>query len=330
MLSGFILAYTYLPGGTLRAFWVARVARIYPLYVIAFLVAAPPFYWGHALNPVKVGVAALALMQAWSPSMALAWNPPGWSLSVEAFFYLLFPWLGVALARLDRRRLVACIALLWLLGAVVPVSAVALLHMRVLSQPRYDSGWLSLVLHNPLLNLPAFLIGVATGRLYLLRGAGRAHAGWRDHWQAPLAPLVVVIGSPLTLVAAARLPWSLGQTELIAPVWAIVLYVLACSRGRSAALLSLPALVTLGEASYALYLLHVPAWFLLTRWIHAPLASRPWACLAFFGAYLLVVVGLSVLVRHYIEQPARHYIRFVFDSGALRLGRHPWPRPSPR
>ena len=46
VLSGFILAYTYLDGrgrlrGTRGQFWIARIARIYPIYVCAWVVAVP-------------------------------------------------------------------------------------------------------------------------------------------------------------------------------------------------------------------------------------------------------------------------------------------------
>src|SRR4051812_45730838 len=44
VLSGFILAYTYLPQrgtGFQRTFWVARFARIYPVYVLGLLLVVP-------------------------------------------------------------------------------------------------------------------------------------------------------------------------------------------------------------------------------------------------------------------------------------------------
>ena len=46
ILSGFILTYSYMsqegsPKTSKRTFWVARFARIYPVYLLGFLIAAP-------------------------------------------------------------------------------------------------------------------------------------------------------------------------------------------------------------------------------------------------------------------------------------------------
>src|SRR5690348_9842412 len=50
VLSGFVLTYTYLGGAApwtrldKRTFWVARLARIYPLYVLSLAMAVPYTY----------------------------------------------------------------------------------------------------------------------------------------------------------------------------------------------------------------------------------------------------------------------------------------------
>src|SRR5579862_9500878 len=74
ILSGFILTYNYSDdeaGGmrvTPRAFWLARFARIYPAYIVGFLLATGPYLWSHhatlAVRAVTVGL-ALSLMQSW-------------------------------------------------------------------------------------------------------------------------------------------------------------------------------------------------------------------------------------------------------------------------
>src|SRR5205085_8617611 len=95
ILSGFILAYNYLGAdGQLRVmrrdFWAAHFARIYPVYLLAFLVASLPsahYLLSHHASPLSTtmtGLAALTLTQAWVPASSDAWNGPGWSLSAEA------------------------------------------------------------------------------------------------------------------------------------------------------------------------------------------------------------------------------------------------------
>src|ERR1700687_392473 len=114
VLSGFVLAYTYLDleRGVVRdrrAFFIARFARIYPVYGVAMLVACVS-YFTSALKSVPVNVAAadvgtslglgLLMLQAWTVKWIALINTPGWSLSAEIFFYLLFLFIAIQMNRL--------------------------------------------------------------------------------------------------------------------------------------------------------------------------------------------------------------------------------------
>src|SRR5579859_3585178 len=106
-LSGFILVYSYegrdySPAG----FWRSRFARIYPAYLFSLLLALPgfiaaldqldlPFFAWSKAHFIPACLLTLTLLQAWIPQGALTWNPVCWSLSVEAFFYGLFPFLKI-------------------------------------------------------------------------------------------------------------------------------------------------------------------------------------------------------------------------------------------
>lgn len=86
VLSGFILAYTYVaPGGTLRAsrasFWVARLARIYPVYLVGLALGGIPlllFRSHHLASLLAAGGATPLLLKAWVPSLGTwnSWDPP--------------------------------------------------------------------------------------------------------------------------------------------------------------------------------------------------------------------------------------------------------------
>jgi peptidoglycan/LPS O-acetylase OafA/YrhL len=72
-------------------------------------------------------------------------------------------------------------------------------------------------------------------------------------------------------------------------------------------------MVRLGEASYALYILHRPLWDWLTRVYPAP-APDASARLPFFLAYLGLLIILSLLALRFVEQPARRAIRQAFTD----------------
>src|SRR6476620_1065253 len=114
ILSGFIMCYVYGAQPNARQFWHARFARIYPLHLfcLAYLTL---FTLGTTLLLTKTGhdpqpfgplgdwIRQLLLLNAWH-HQANAWNVPSWSISAEAFAYLLFP----AITVIRLRHAFAC------------------------------------------------------------------------------------------------------------------------------------------------------------------------------------------------------------------------------
>lgn len=308
ILSGFILAYTYLtPDGQLRgsrrAFWIARVARVYPVYLLGVVIGCGPFLWDrdaptqHLLRLALLPV--LTLTQSWIPALTATWNPPGWSLSDEAFFYALFPLLGVQFGRLARRQVLVALGLLWLLTLIGPTLYLACVPPQAQTSGAY---WEQIVSFVPLLRLPEFLMGVALGRLFVLTPFMPRACRWRGL-------VAVTVGAiALALVFSAYLPYDLFHLSLVDPLFAALIYLLAYQRGHIVQLLSTPIARTLGEASYALYIIHWPVWAWLTHLTGTPAAAAAHP-LSFFLAYLALTVVLSLLVWRLLEQPLRRRIR---------------------
>lgn len=97
VLSGFVLALNYftsfevVESRSIGDFYIARIARIYPLYVVVLIGYGIAFKFD---SPLVVGQHIL-LLQAWNSNSDVAYgmNGPGWSLGVEAFFYAIFPFI---------------------------------------------------------------------------------------------------------------------------------------------------------------------------------------------------------------------------------------------
>lgn len=108
VLSGFILTFSYtnrIQQGSTRylSFLASRIARIYPLHIVTMVAALPlAIVAGWPANSLALQAAAqLTLVQAYVPdkSIYFSFNAPSWSLSVEMFFYALFPVLVIARTR---------------------------------------------------------------------------------------------------------------------------------------------------------------------------------------------------------------------------------------
>jgi peptidoglycan/LPS O-acetylase OafA/YrhL len=330
VLSGFILAYTYhgdREDASLdrRSFWVARLARIYPVYFVGLLLAAPFVFWAHfnsdrpawsVFKILALGGSCGTLTQSWIPPLAVDWNAPGWSLSAEAFFYLIFPFVSPWIWRWNQRQTVMALAGLWLLSLCLPALCCCAVIPGFSDCPATvapSTGWLAkLVAFNPLLRFPEFLLGIALCRLFVLKRQSRlptsSPAG--KHFLPGLA-LIGIIG---VLGCGSWIPYPYLHNGLLDILFAGLIYGLADIDSRSglaktpARLLSMPILVLLGEASYAVYILHVP----LRKWMYQILEwlnPNVHPSMALFVAYTLMTLGVSILVFKLIEEPARRIIR---------------------
>jgi peptidoglycan/LPS O-acetylase OafA/YrhL len=317
LLSGFVLTYGY---GTIdgvaarQRFWQSRCARIYPNYLLSLVLCAP-FVLAHArADPalsllVVTGLAALLLVQAWHPSTVALWNLPSWSLSVEVFLYVIFPW---AIARVQAmRRLLLAALMVWLTTLAAPIIyLLAGSHGWLRSET--ESSWSMFVRTLPPFFVPAFLLGVLLGlhfernhhRVGTTLGAMVSYAG--------------MAGVCALLLLSDLIPFVLNNA-LVLPFFGMVVYGLAVGGGPIARLLSRPALLMLGEASYAIYILQAPiqAWTytvlhrLVARFVNiSPRAE------AFIE--LLTIIVASLVVVRWFERPARRLAMKVFTSRATR------------
>lgn len=325
VLSGFVLAYNYDLGaawsaGTRLRFWIARFARIYPAYVsglvliapfvlyrVLLLDSGPPAGW----ELLTAALNAL-LLQAWAPETALTWNYPGWSLSDEAFFYAVFPFIGVWLWRLRGvGAWLGAAAALWVISMLPPLITIALPvhgfgdipadHFAIPDAAFYPAN---LIRYNPLLRLAEFAAGIVVARLYRHSQTAGNPLDGRGYWL--YLPGLAVAG--LVLAQAGSIPYPLAHNGLLLPPYACLILGLAFAGGPVARWMAWKPLVYLGNASYSMYILHVP----VQAWLQVParrlLGWEPRG-LTWILLYSAAVILLSCLFFHFIEEPAHRRLR---------------------
>lgn len=308
VLSGFILAYVH-AGENERAacdidatrFWRLRFARIAPAYYLALLLALPIVSQVVAQSPasgwsIAAGLASVMLfLQAWWPAYTTFWNFPAWSLSVECLFYVLFPWLARVLARWPATMVLAAAYVLIVLTSAYGPELLS--SAGVLRQTPPDE-WLVPGFF-PVLHLPLFIVGMALARLYLF-GPALSSAPHAAMLGAGVAMLMLIFGGASVLPS-----WTHSHAALT-PVFALIIFG-GAGAARRMPLLTLPAFTLLGEASYSIYILHIPlryCWEILLETVLS-VSLTPW--LDFF-LYFGFVVLVSVAVFRQIETPMRKWI----------------------
>ena len=85
-----------------------------PFFSFAVLTLNIPFFAWAKSHLKLASVLVASLLQAWVPQAALSWNAVAWSLSVEALFYLLFPFLLLLLVRRSQPQLFLIAIAFWL------------------------------------------------------------------------------------------------------------------------------------------------------------------------------------------------------------------------
>lgn len=307
LLSGFVLAYNYSErarAGELDRvrFWKARFARIYPIYLLSLVLGLGTLgkeYGSHTHGMFWAGVVLTPLLlQGWIPAIATFLNTPAWTMSAEAFYYTIFPWL----ARWKRPERLGPHLMrmggIWLLG-IVPGALYMAFNPDGIAHPnRWSFGhWLWALKYTPYAHVASFIFGVMLadvdrmmarpGRLRLWLGLGG------------------FAGIYILLALGPLIPYAVIHDGLLMPLFGCVVLGLA-GENPLATVLGKRPLVFVGEASYSLYLLHFNLWTLIhqTHVLNHLGLSRldPWIS-------YVALIGLALLALHLIEKPAQRYLR---------------------
>lgn len=284
VLSGFVLAWSARRGDTARAFWRRRAAKIYPNYVVAFVISVIGLYaTGHAVG-FLVGAANLGLVQAWwpDPGVYFGANSVSWSLACEAFFYALFPALLPVLRRIRPERLWASAAVCAAAVFAVPVVAALL--------PAERHYWFVYIF--PPVRLLEFVLGIL---MALVVQSGR----WPriPVWSVGVLLVVAYAVTPYFPPDAETSAVTLIPFALLIPAVAV-----ADVEGKRSVWRSRSA-VWLGEISFAFYLVHQSVIVDLMRGLDAQ-GSAPAKASALAVGALVLSLALAGLMHRFVEVPA--------------------------
>ena len=305
VLSGFILVYVYsgreIPKGR---FWRARFARVYPAYAFSLLITAPtlvfslPYMRQAHVPPALVYLSFPLLLESWFPSTLYFWNVVAWSLSVEVFFYLVFPFAMRLLETVETPKLRFWVVFSWLASLAFTLSYFLLRPDNGAAWPNAHDPtlfWLSVVKFNPIVRLPEFLLGMGAGMIFL-----RSRPAPRN-W-----PIFTGFGLLVLAIALQRtIPYAVMHSGLLAPAFALLIFGFATQPAWTN-FLALKPFLLLGEASYSLYLLHSFPMAVMVFLLHLGNAPHP---LRLALLYVLAITLVSIGVFLGIENPLRRLLR---------------------
>jgi peptidoglycan/LPS O-acetylase OafA/YrhL len=305
-LSGFVLAHNYLtqfktvePRAYGQFLWL-RLARLYPVHLFTLLVLLAGVTLA-SVSAVKLTMPGrftatdfmqnLMLVHAWGFSDHISWNGPAWSISAEWFAYLLFPFMAVAIIRMNSTRLI------W---SAIGASYLAMLVLVSHLSPTIDHLATTAALARI---ITQFTAGCLIYRLYML--------GWGQGLRWSWLPWVV-LGSVLLFAWAA--PRHSLHYLLPAPLFGVLLLGLCRSKGLIVRFLSTRPMLFWGEVSYSLYMTHDIIRLIgnkllpVSAYSSAGFTTRA----AVVGTYAFLICGTAIGTYLLVEKPSRDALRRAF------------------
>ena len=320
ILSGFVLAYNYLDRmgrswstrETLHFLWL-RLARVWPVYLVTLHLAVLwiifTLHVGRVPSPDVAKLTAISyvrqvlLVQLWFEPFfdGTSWDGPAWSISAEWLAYLLF---GLLILVIFRMKLATRARTLMVLAVVAQLPPMVLL---------LTSG----VFYTPWSRLPRIVTQFTAGAL-ACAAVRRLELSDRARRVVGYVSLVLIVAmvSVVYLLDAHPITGVLDSGGVVDVLFVPLVMTLAVGVGSLPRLLSTRVMVYGGQISFCLYMVHElvhTAWtwavvqFQLTPW-HS---DSPWKW-NIIGLIAIAVV-LSSLMYHFVEEPARRWMRRMVD-----------------
>ena len=327
VLSGFILVYVYkdrLTRSTTPKFYFTRFARIWPLHIACLLLIAwltqrvlPQSDW-----PWIRTVAHWSLLQGWYPTLhwTTCYNSVAWTISTEAFFYLMFPLLLLGTSRQFCIKY-ACLfpltfgGMIWMANTIEPASAI-----KSIANASLDP--INIVQFFPPFRLLEFMTGMAAGLIFRSRIAApattvKSKINWKVTAKATALETLVFalsVGSFQLLFVCGlfRYLYTIETSGQAMVYWfsysggmffhAAAIYVFARSAGLISRFFGSRVMVFLGEISFAFYMIHYTLIHVVKKefWIGTNFSIGYFAVLT-----LVLSVGVSAWLYYLVEVPAK-------------------------
>ncbi|MGY3520305.1 acyltransferase family protein [Micromonospora sp. PTRAS2] len=327
MLSGFVLTWISKPDERARTFYQRRFAKIYPVHFVTTVIAIFLVAWTYAVPGWQVVTRHVFLVQTWFPDQFsyFGLNGVSWSLACEAFFYLCWPFLVPAIARMTTRGVYITIAVCTVVSIGLP--ALVGKTFALASPPQFEmvpteawggplQYWFAYVF--PPARLPEFVIGIAFA--ILIR---------RGKWFSIGAPAAIV----LCLVA-----WALNMkvdnylnthAVMMIPLALLVSALIIADRAAASdtpspaylrwSPLRGRAMVWFGEVSFSFYATHqlvveqlgTRIWVYGNKWGLLP-GDIVWPWYGVLGMWFLqfaVALGVAWVLYRTIEVPMMRLLR---------------------
>ncbi|GAB3936002.1 acyltransferase family protein [Larkinella terrae] len=333
ILSGFVMSHVYgkwfqdsVERSEFKRFTIARFARVYPLHFVSLLatvtifgvsgwIGIPENLIMEANNNLYSFITNLFLLQAMNLHDWFSWTHAAWSISVEWWMYMLFPFLVkpfMNLKPVGRIAVVlACFGGYLVLTFLIIPNLPAPVALPFFKPDPLNNTVNAAVQYGFLRCLCGFVLGMM---MYL---------GYRENWGKSW----LANGFTLVLLSAGLFTCMHFALADVFSISFLPLILLSAAYGSPSTdrFLGTKLLQRLGDWSFSIYLVHQPLMFLFGNAFAYYQFSRngtygqPSKPDQFVGwlvclAFIAVTLAVSALTYRWVEVPARNYINRQFGG----------------
>jgi peptidoglycan/LPS O-acetylase OafA/YrhL len=289
-LSGFILTNVYVKNRFVKekldfkSFLLRRLTRIYPIYFLSLLLLLIFFQFDNNQPPnhyLSRSIIEIGLIQSWLNLTSV--NYPGWSISVEFVFYILFPFLIWVLNTYSKNQLFMVMILVYGINILIGCN----LFLGVIKNIEYS----------PISHLGTFIVGICTG-LFFRDETSLDFFKKYKYFIWGIIPLFLAYFINTRSLIDHNNGWLL-------PLYVIILPSL-CFENKLTTLLGARIFINLGNFSYGLYILQFPIWVLFLILLNNLGIDLNFS---WFLVYFILLNGVSLLLFNLFEIPIENYLR---------------------
>ncbi|GHB62900.1 acyltransferase family protein [Persicitalea jodogahamensis] len=276
-------------------FWIKRLARIYPLYILSLLICIAFNYFIEEFDksiyyrvwPEILGV------QRWLYAGSI--NFPGWTISCEYFFYMLFPLLFSKLIYKSNKYIITFGTLFWLISLVTTYQLGIILSKNMIGTSLIIKKLILSLYNHPIFKLSIFVTGMICGKYYLFT-VKKIPARMSNI--LCIVSLIMIIGTIWIIPKENRLL----EGGVLTPVYFVFVINLCNLSMRPRKLLNNKIFILLGEISYGLYILQLPVLLFFEYYLNNKIKVDT---IGQFINYFILLFFFSTIIYYIFEIPVK-------------------------
>lgn len=295
-ISGFVMSLVYAPKYlelTPRQFYHKRFTRIFPVYWLALLFTLLLVLFLKGSTPKGLSIMLnLFALQSCNPGYVLDLNYPTWSISVELFFYVSFPFLLKWLMKKNIATMLWITLMVWAIQTLQHVLFVELFPAPGKKMEEFTNAF-------PIWHFSTFLFGITTARFVLNESVPRFFIKGATFY------LLFCLLIFLSLMYIPNPLLKYIHNGLLSPLFALTVVALYYDRSFIHRVLSHPRLVVLGNLSFGLFIFQYPLWLVCKAFSSEDFSRTSF----FFFIYFVSLLSFSALVYRFFEKPMLQRLR---------------------